>query len=405
MFSKFLKSTSVSVDESKIEELLTRGVDEVIHYDELKKKLLSGKKLRIKLGIDPTSPNLHLGRAVPLLKLRDFQELGHQVIFLIGDGTGVVGDTSDKESERPMLTKEKVRENMKTYFEQASAVLDMAKVEKRQNSEWLHKLTYDEIGEHADQFSVADFIARDNIKKRLDTGKRVSLREMLYPLMQGYDSVALKADVELGGVDQRFNLLAGRTLQEHFGQESQNIVMTPLIEGADGRKMSSSWGNTINLTENAADMYAKLMRVNDEVMPVYFTNLTRIPMSKVTEIVEGLKNGTRNPRDTKMELAHAVVSVFHNEADASVAQETFVSTVQKKEIPDEVETVVFQKGTLLLDVLIESKVIESKTEFKRLIEAGAITNKTTNEKVKDINAAVEDAVYKIGKHRFLKIRT
>ncbi|PCI30821.1 tyrosine--tRNA ligase [Candidatus Kaiserbacteria bacterium] len=391
----------IDTDERKIDELLTRGVDEVIHKESLKKKLLSGKKLRIKLGIDPTSPNLHLGRAVPLLKLRDFQKLGHQIVLIIGDGTGVVGDTSDKDSERPMLSKSDVENNMKTYFEQAGAVLDMGKVEKRRNSEWLHKLTYVEIGEHANQFSVADFTARENIKKRLDEGKRVSLREMLYPLMQGYDSVAIEADVELGGTDQRFNLLAGRELQEHFKQERQDIVMTPLINGTDGRKMSSSWGNTVNLTEEPGEMYGKVMSTNDDVMPMYFTNLTRIPIEEVEEIIKGIKEGTVSMRDTKMRLAHEIVSIFHDSEKADVAQKQFVDKFQRKETPDDVKKV--SGGGLLVDVFLKEGTVESKTDFKRLVGDGAITNQTTNEKVSDIEAPATKGVYKIGKHRFIEI--
>ncbi len=391
----------IDTDERKIDELLTRGVSEVIHKESLKKKLLSGKKLRIKLGIDPTSPNLHLGRAVPLLKLRDFQKLGHQVVLIVGDGTGVVGDTSDKDSERPMLSKSDVENNMKTYFEQAGAVLDMGKVEKRKNSEWLHKLTYIEIGEHANQFSVADFTARENIKKRLDEGKRVSLREMLYPLMQGYDSVAIEADVELGGVDQRFNLLAGRELQEHFKQERQDIVMTPLINGTDGRKMSSSWGNTVNLTEEPGEMYGKVMSTNDDVMPMYFTNLTRIPIEEVEGIIKGIKEGTVSMRDTKMKLAHEIVSIFHDSEKADVAQKQFVDKFQRKETPSDVKKV--SGGGALVEVFLKEGMVESKTDFKRLVGDGAITNQTTKEKVSDIEAPSTKGVYKIGKHRFIEI--
>jgi tyrosyl-tRNA synthetase len=205
------KETTISTDVGAIDELLSRGVTEVIVKEKLREKLLSGKRLRVKLGIDPTSPNLHIGRAVPLLKLRDFQELGHQIVLIVGDFTAVIGDTSDKESERPMLAREVIEKNKESYLEQAGKILDLDKVEFRYNSEWLEKLDYRQIGEHADCFSVADFIARENIAKRLTEGKRVSLREILYPLMQGYDSVAIEADVELGGTDQRFNLLAGRT--------------------------------------------------------------------------------------------------------------------------------------------------------------------------------------------------
>ena len=233
--------------ELKIEELLSRGVAEVIDRERLKERLLRGEELRIKLGIDPTSPNLHLGRAVSILKMRDFQELGCKLVLIVGDFTGQIGDTSDKESERPMLGRDLIEENMRSYTEQLGKLIDLSKAEIHYNSTWLEKLGFDDIGEQADHFSVAEFIARENIKKRLDEGKRVSLREMLYPLMQGYDSVAVNADVELGGTDQRFNLLAGRRLQEAHGQSAQDILMTNLILGTDGRKMSSSWGNTINL--------------------------------------------------------------------------------------------------------------------------------------------------------------
>ncbi|PIU01759.1 tyrosine--tRNA ligase, partial [bacterium (Candidatus Torokbacteria) CG09_land_8_20_14_0_10_42_11] len=215
----------INTDPQKIKEVLTRGVAEVIDAKHLEARIRKGEKLRVKLGIDPTSPNLHLGRSIPLLKLRDFQDLGHQVVFIIGDFTGLIGDTSDKNAERPMLEKKTVESNMKTYLAQAGKILDTKKFEFHYNSQWLGKLNYQEIGEQADLFSVAEFIGRENIKKRLNEKKRVSLREMLYPLMQGYDSVAIAADVELGGTDQRFNLLAGRKMQEYFGQKPQDILM------------------------------------------------------------------------------------------------------------------------------------------------------------------------------------
>src|SRR3989338_4990264 len=260
-----------STDDKKINELLTRGVEEIIGREYLEAQLKSGKKLRVKLGIDPTSPHLHIGRSIPLLKMRDFQELGHQLVFIVGDATGVIGDTSDKDSERPMLEQKQVKENMKQYVAEAGKIIDMSKCEVRHNSEWLGKLGYGEIGAQADLFSLHEFNARENIKRRLDAGTRVSLRELLYPLMQGYDSVAIKADVELGGTDQRFNLLAGRTLQQAYKQAPQHIIMGPLLEGTDGRKMSSSWGNTINLTDTPNDMYGKTMRVPDNLIIKYFT--------------------------------------------------------------------------------------------------------------------------------------
>ena len=401
MFQWFTNKHPVDTDEAKIDSLLTRGVDEVIHYDELKKKLLSGKQLRIKFGIDPTSPHLHLGRAVPLLKLRDFQDLGHHIVLVVGDETGVIGDTSDKESERPMLTARDVAKNMVTYAQQAGLVLDMSLVEVRKNSEWLGALTYSEIGDHANQFSVADFIARDNIKRRLDEGKRVSLREVLYPLMQGYDSVALQADVELGGTDQRFNLLAGRVLQQHLGQESQNILTVPLIEGTDGRKMSSSWGNTITLTDSPADMYAKIMKVDDNLMETYFTQLTRIPLEEIEQLMNA---NTTHPRDAKMHLAHDVTARIHSKEEAQAAQDVFTKTVQQGEVPEDMQTLTARDGELLVDVLVRESIVASKTEFKRLVQAGAVTHTQTGAKITDTQTPAQGGVYKVGKHRFVKLQ-
>lgn len=391
--------TTINTDEQKIEEVLSRGVFEVIHRENLKKKLLSGKQLRIKLGIDPTSPNVHIGRSIPLLKLRDFQELGHQVVFIVGDFTGIIGDTSDKESERPMLTKEVIEENKKTYLAQVAKILDINAVEFRYNSEWLENLTYREIGEHADLFSVADFIARDNIKRRLDAGKRVSLREMLYPLMQGYDSVAVHADVELGGTDQRFNLLAGRTLQPHFGQEPQDILMMPLINGTDGRKMSSSYGNTINLLAPATDMFGKVMSMRDEELVTYFTMCTRVPLSEVEKIKEELNNGA-NPRDLKIRLAYEITKMYHGEEGAREGEQYFTQTFQQKQVPDDV----LEISGSYIDELVAKEVVSSKTELRRLFEAGGVRDAETGEKLTGLpDCVAAPRVLKIGKRRFVKL--
>jgi tyrosyl-tRNA synthetase len=269
------------VGEQEIDEILSRGVEEVIDIRDLKEKLLSGKTLRIKLGIDPTSPNLHLGRSVPLLKLRDFQKLAHKIVFIVGDFTGVIGDTSDKDAERPMLDSKTIKENLKTYKKQVGKIIDISKADFKLNSSWLKKLNYVDIAEQANIFSINQFISRDNIRRRLDEGKRVSVREMIYPLMQGYDSVAVKSDVEIGGTDQKFNLLSGRDMQKHFGQEPQNIIMNPIIEGLDGRKMSSSWGNTVNFLDSANEMFGKIMSLQDVFVIKYFEILTRVPMEQV----------------------------------------------------------------------------------------------------------------------------
>jgi tyrosyl-tRNA synthetase len=390
---------NISTDTQKIHELLTRGVDEVIHGDTLRKKLESGKQLRVKLGIDPTSPNVHLGRSVPLLKLRDFQELGHQIVFIVGDFTGMIGDTSDKESERPMLTREEIDINKKTYYDQIAKILDIDKVEFRYNSEWLEKLTYREISEHANQFSVADFIARDNIKRRLDEGKRVSLRETLYPLLQGYDSVAINADVEIGGTDQRFNLLAGRALQAYFGQEPQEIITNPLVNGLDGRKMSSSWGNTITLTMEPGDMYGKVMSMADAEIITYFMMFTRVPLTEIAVMAEELVKGV-NPRDIKMRLAHTIVTMYHGGVAAEEAQHAFIETFQKGNVPEEVLEITIP----YIDALITHEVVASKSELRRLLDAGGVRHAETGEKFTEIPEQVtEPIVLRIGKRRFVRL--
>ncbi|MDP1619970.1 MAG: tyrosine--tRNA ligase [Candidatus Moranbacteria bacterium] len=393
--------------ENRIDEILNRGVAEVIDRANLKKKLLSGKKLRIKLGIDPTSPNLHLGRAVSLLKLRDLQDLGHQIILLIGDFTGVIGDTSDKESERPMLQAEAVKENMRSYREQAGKILDMEKVEYYYNSTGLSKLGYAEIGEQADQFSLAEFIARENIRKRLDAGTRISLRELLYPLMQGYDSVALQADLELGGTDQRFNLLAGRTLQKKYGQDPQDIIMVNLIEGTDGRKMSSSWGNTINLLDDANSMFGKVMSMGDGLIVKYLIHCTRVPMEEVRGIERDLSAGKINPRDAKLELAREIVKIYHSEAEAEKAKEYFVRTISNKEIPEEVKEIEIDKDEIkLVEFLVLAGLAKSNGEARRKIEQGGleINGERESDWQRVLKKDEDGAVFKVGKFGFAKIK-
>ena len=391
--------------EKIVDEILTRGVNEVIDAKNLKKRLLSGEKLRIKFGTDPTSPNIHLGRAVTLLKLRDLQQLGHQIVFIIGDFTGVIGDTSDKESERPMLEKEVVEKNLETYFEQAGKLLDMSKVEFHKNSDWLGKLTYGEISEQADIFSLAEFISRENIKKRLDKGTRVSLRELLYPLMQGYDSVMLKADVELGGTDQRFNLLAGREMQKKYKQIPQDILMVDLIEGTDGRKMSSSWGNTINLLDDANSMFGKVMSMGDELIVKYFVHCTRVPMEEITKLEKEMSDGDLNPRDAKLRLAGEIVKIYHSEDDARTAREYFINTFSKKEIPNDIAEFVIDEEIKLSELLVKSENAASMGDAKRKIEQGGVS--IDDEKLLDsqllITKEFDDKVLRIGKMGFVKI--
>ena len=387
-----------------IEELLSRGVSEVVTKDELRQLLSSGRSLRVKLGIDPTSPHIHLGRAVPLLKLRDFQKLGHTVVFIVGDFTGIIGDTSDKESERPMLSEKQVLENLQSYFLEAGLILDMKRVETHYNSEWLSKLTYKEIGEHAEAFSLSDFIARENIARRLSAGSRVSLREVLYPLMQGYDSVAVKADIELGGTDQRFNLLSGRRLQEKSGQKPQCIMTVPLIRGTDGRKMSSSWVNTISIASSPSEMFGKVMSINDDAMREYFITLTRLPEEEINEIIGAVQNGKGNPKSTKLRLAREIVKIFHGEKVSDIALQNFEKVFSEGGIPAEVSEIKSVAGNLFRELAVKSGIVSSKTEWRRLVLSGAVSYADTDVKISDSEAFVsKDVILKIGKRRFLKI--
>ncbi len=393
---------SKKVDGKKIDELLSRGVAEVIDARSLREKLLSGKKLRVKLGIDPTSSNLHLGRSVPLLKMRDFQELGHKVVFIVGDFTGVIGDTSDKESERPMLDAKTIKKNLATYIKQAGKVIDLKKAEIHYNSEWLKKLTYHDVAEHANIFSIAEFIARENIKKRLDAQKRVSLREVLYPLMQGYDSIAVKADVELGGTDQRFNLLSGREMQRHYGLPAQDVLMTNLVMGIDGRKMSSSWGNTVNLLDEPAQMFGKIMSMGDENITPYFVHCTRVPLQAIEAYKEQMAYEHVNPRDIKMILAYEITRLYWGNKEAEKAKNNFVQTFQKKEMPLVMPTVTAKKGETYFAVLARTGVAQSKSELMRLFAQGGVHDFETEEVLKK-DDVVRAGTIRAGKKNFFRI--
>ncbi len=387
-------------DSNKIDQLLNRGVEEIIDRQSLEKKLKGGFKLRIKLGIDPTSPNVHLGRSIPLLKLKDFQDLGHQIIFIIGDFTGQIGDTSDKESERPMLTEEIINQNLQTYIQQASKIIDIDKTEIYHNSKWLGKLLYKDIGAQANAFSLNEFISRENISRRLNGGKRVSLRELLYPLMQGYDSVEVKADVEIGGTDQRFNLLAGRDLQRLYKQEPQDIITNPLIEGLDGRKMSSSFGNTVNLFDEANDMFGKIMSLKDEFIIKYFTLLTRVDLEAIKDYEHNLKNGT-NPRDIKLELAFTIVRQYHSNEEALEAKDYFIKTISNKEMPSDLHKFKPEKYDIV-SILVEYKMTSSRSEARRVIKQGGV--KVNREVINNIDYIVStNSVLQKGKHKFIEI--
>jgi tyrosyl-tRNA synthetase len=393
--------SKIIIDHNKIQELLTRTVEEVIDFNHLKERLLNGEKLRIKLGIDPTSPNIHIGRAIPLWKLREFQDLGHQAVFIVGDFTGQIGDTSDKEAERPMLSEKEIKQNLKTYFDQAFRILDKSRTKTYYNSKWLEKLGFLEIGRMADKFSLHEFSSRELIKKRLDAEKRVSLREVLYPLMQGYDSVAVKADVELGGTDQKFNLLAGRSIQPLYGQKPQDIVITKFpLEGTDGRKMSSSWGNAININDDPNDMFGKIMSLEDRLIIKYFELATRISPEEIKQMEAELKNGV-NPRDVKRRLAQEVVVLYHGKKEAEKSKDEWNRVFSKREMPSEME-VVENKGDII-STIVAAGIILSRSEAKRLIEQKAV--KINNKTIEGWNDKLKSGdIIQIGSRRFIRVK-
>jgi tyrosyl-tRNA synthetase len=382
-------------DNEKIKNLLARNVVEIIDKENLEKRLKRGEKLRIKLGIDPTGPKIHLGRAIALRKLKEFQELGHQVVLIIGDFTGLVGDASDKTSARPMLTEEQLKKNMADYRKQIGKILDVKKTEFRQNSEWLAKLNMKEIIHLASLFTVHQMIDRRNFKERFDAGQTIGLHEFLYPLLQGYDSAAIKADVELGGTDQLFNLKAGRKIQEFYGQPPQDIMTLEMLPGLDGEKMSTSRGNIINIADDPNEMYGKIMSMKDELIPEYFLRCTDLPEEAIKEKVAA------DFFQAKNNLAFEIVKMHHGENAAVKAGEYFRKTFREKKIPDEVPEIRLSGREELIDFLIKAGAVDSRSSFRRLIKEGAVE---INQKIlKNIHYLIKDQdVIRIGKKKFLK---
>jgi tyrosyl-tRNA synthetase len=383
------------------DELLTRAVESVTPKPVADAKLQSGKPMRLYFGIDPTGANIHVGHSVPLLKMRAFQDAGHHVILLIGSFTAMVGDPTGKDEMRKSLTQEDVRKNYETYVEQAKAILDMSKLEVRYNHEWLEKVDFKKILELSSHFTVQQMIQRDMFAKRLKEGKPISVVEFMYPLMVGYDSVVLDVDVELGGNDQHFNMLAGRTLQTAYGKRDKFVLCTKLIEGTDGRKMSKTYDNCIYLTDSPKDMYGKTLRIEDRLIPVYMECCTTLPMSDVRAAEKALKDGKTNPKELKMRLARQLVTMYHG-ADAGMrAEQEFQTVFAGGGVPDDIQEVKLQPGALLVDVVIEHKLAPSKSEYRRLLEQKGVH---LNDKVVTaLDAKAEQGIVKVGKRKFLKL--
>ena len=389
-------------------KLINRGTDEILTESDLKKKLDSGKQLIIKAGFDPTAPDLHLGHTVLLNKLRHFQDLGHRVVFLIGDFTGRIGDPSGTNKTRPTLDAKDLEENAKTYEKQVFKILKKDLTDVRFNSEWCEKLGADGLIRLAAKYNVARMLERDDFSKRFSENKSIAIHEFLYPLVQGYDSVALKADVELGGTDQKFNLLVGRELQRDYDQEPQVVITVPILEGLDGvKKMSKSLNNYVAIDEEPDEMFGKIMSISDDLMWRWFELLSFMSEEEINSLKKEMQDG-KNPRDIKFILAEEIVDRFHKDGDGQKCKESFLNRFQKGQIPENVDSVkvnIDGESILLVNLLKETNMIASVSEGNRLIKQGGI--KVNSEKVNDPKFEISvdsENLYQVGKRRFLKIK-
>ncbi len=394
----------MKIDKEKVKQLLSRNVQEIVDYQHLEKRLLKGEKLRVKHGVDPTGPQIHLGRAITLWKLREFQELGHQIVLILGDYTAQIGDPSDKLHKRPFLSEKQIKKNLKNYKKQIKQILNKGKVEWHRNSKWLGKLRPRKLDELADLFSVQQMMARRNFKTRWEKQEDISLRELHYPLYQGYDSVMIKADVEVGGNDQLFNLLAGRKIQQAYNQEPQDIITFKMLEGLDGNKMSTSQGNVVNITDPPKDQYGKLMSMKDDMILRYFKLCTQLTDAEIRDIEEQMKKGV-NPRDIKARLSFEIVKLYHGESQAKGAEEEFNRVFRDKKLPEDISEYKINKERFkLIDILVEAKLTVSKGEARRLIEQGGV--KIDDKVIKDWQYEFKPKsgmIIKAGKRRFIKL--
>lgn len=389
-------------------KIIKKGADEIINIEELKDKLIKCEKenrpLVVKLGLDPSAPDIHIGHAVVLRKIKQIQDLGHKAVIIIGDFTGMIGDPTGKSKSRKQLTREQVLENAKTYETQIFKILDRSKTELRFNSEWLWKLNFKDVIELASKYTVARMLEREDFKNRFNNQMSIGIHEFFYPLMQAYDSVEIKADIELGGMDQRFNILMGRTLQKEYNQESQIAIFMPILEGLDGKeKMSKSLGNYIGIREEAKVMYSKVMQIPDDLIIKYFELATDLYPDIIDDIKEELHREGVNPRDVKMRLAREITTLYHNEKEALEAEENFKSVFQKDEVPKDIAVIGMKQGCGVIDVMVQGNLVSSKNEARRLVLQGGV--KINGETVKDFKEAElnHGDIIKVGKRKFIKV--
>ncbi|AET15734.1 TPA: tyrosine--tRNA ligase [Pasteurella multocida] len=382
---------------------LKRGVDEILSEADLIEKLKENRPLRVKLGADPTAPDIHLGHTVVLNKLRQFQQFGHEVIFLIGDFTGMVGDPSGKNTTRPPLSRDDVLRNAETYKQQIYKILDPQKTRIVFNSSWLGELGTEGMIRLTSNYTVARMLERDDFKKRFSNNQPIAIHEFIYPLLQGYDSVALDADIELGGTDQKFNLLVGRELQKSAGQKPQVAITLPLLVGLDGeKKMSKSLGNYIGVAESPTEMFGKVMSISDELMWDWYDLLSFRPLTEIAQLKQEVENG-RNPRDIKVLLAKEIIARFHSEADAEAAEQEFINRFQKGAMPEDMPELTFEGEMGLANLLKEAGLVASTSEANRMVQQGGV--KIDGEKVEDAKLVIKasTAVYQVGKRKFARV--
>ncbi len=382
---------------------LKRGVDEILSEADLIEKLKENRPLRVKLGADPTAPDIHLGHTVVLNKLRQFQQFGHEIIFLIGDFTGMVGDPSGKNTTRPPLSRDDVLRNAETYKQQIYKILDPQKTRIVFNSSWLGELGTEGMIRLTSNYTVARMLERDDFKKRFSNNQPIAIHEFIYPLLQGYDSVALDADIELGGTDQKFNLLVGRELQKSAGQKPQVAITLPLLVGLDGeKKMSKSLGNYIGVAESPTEMFGKVMSISDELMWDWYDLLSFRPLTEIAQLKQEVENG-RNPRDIKVLLAKEIIARFHSEADAEAAEQEFINRFQKGAMPEDMPELTFEGEMGLANLLKEAGLVASTSEANRMVQQGGV--KIDGEKVEDAKLVIKasTAVYQVGKRKFARV--
>lgn len=386
-----------------LEFILKRGVAEIISEASLRRRLSAGKSLRLKMGFDPSKPDLHVGHAVGMRKLRQLQDLGHTVILIVGDWTAQIGDPSGRDESRVMLSAEQVKVNAQTYMDQFFIVVDKSKTEVRWQSEWFGKFTLADVFNLTSRFTFADMMEHETFDKRVKEGKALSVMELMYPMLQAYDSIAVEADVEFGGTDQKFNILAGRQLQERLGKTPQEVFLVPLIAGTDGLKMSKSLGNTIDLKADPFDMYGKVMSLTDEMLITYFTCVTDVSDAEIAEMERALQAHTVNPRDLKMRLAREIIAQFHSADAARAAEAEFVKVFQQRELPSELPTFALQHATPIIDLLIAAKLAASRSEARRLVQQGGV--KLNDAVIDQVDAVIpaRKAVLRVGRRKFVRL--